>query len=255
MKQKWQVIVSAILVVTHGALAGTAFTGPVSLHRRVDPATGAEIRLYRPDRAGRDVRVEIQDPSVLIRKEFTNGTAVTTIVAGGERISLSVARTGLVVTTDSDRVTADRNQPGRVEAARSLVAKSAAVRRATALLGRLAEGPDSPLRHTALATRAMLLSASGDATGVRELSTWARAAREKIEFKSASFEEDQQGPGWCWYLYALEAIKIYIEYEECMLETEWYDLLTMIGCAFLYDLQAIGAFSWWVTCVGLRGGI
>jgi hypothetical protein len=121
-------------------------------------------------------------------------------------------------------------------------------------LGRLAEGPDSPLRHTARTTRAMLLSAAGDASGVRELSTWARSAREKIGVAPVSLEEDQ-GPGQCWYLYAVEAIRIYIEYEQCMNEAAWYDLLSMITCAFLYDLQAIGAFSWWITCVGLRGGV
>jgi hypothetical protein len=254
MKQKLHAIVAATLIVSQ-AMVGTAFTGEVPLKRTVDRATGAEIRLYRTDRSGPNVRIEIQDRSVLIRKELTGGTSVTTIAAGNDRISLAVSRAGLVVTSGKERVTADRSQPARVEAARSLVAKSSAVRRATMLLGRLAEGPDSPLRHTALATRAMLLSASGDGTGVRELSNWARAAREKIEFKAASIEEDQQGPGLCWYLYALEAIKIYIEYEECMQEAAWYDLLTMIGCAFLYDLQAIGAFSWWITCVGLRGGV
>ncbi|HEX7778952.1 MAG TPA: hypothetical protein VF424_06935 [Vicinamibacterales bacterium] len=254
MKHTWQVIVASTLIVTQGAMAGTAFTGEVPLKRTVDPITGAEVRIYQTDRPGRDARIEIQDRSVLIRKELTNGTLLTTIVAGGERVSLAVNRTGLVVTNGNDRVIVQPDRPDRAEAARNLVAKSAAIRRATTLMGRLADGPDSPVRHTARATRAMLLSAAGDATGVRELSKWARAARETIGVKAVSIEEDQ-GPGQCWQLYAIEAIRIYIEYEECMYETNWYDLVGMISCAFLYDLQAIGAFSWWITCVGLRGGV
>ena len=255
MKHTWQVIVASTLIITHGAMAGTAFTGEVPLKRTVDPATGAEVRLYRTDHPGRDARIEIQDRTVLIRKELTNGTLLTTIVAGGERVSLAMDRTGLVIARGNDRVTVHPDRPDRAEAARSLVTTSAAIRRATTLLGQLADGPDSPVRHTARATRAMLLAAAGDPTGVRELSSWARAAREKIELKSASLEDDQQGPGLCWHLYALEAIRIYIEYEECMYEAPWYDLVGMISCAFLYDLQAIGAFSWWITCVGLRGGV
>ena len=44
-----------------------------------------------------------------------------------------------------------------------------------------------------------------------------------------------------------------MEYEDCMNQLYWYEIFDMIGCAFIYDLRAIGAFSWWVTCVGFRG--
>ncbi|HYN08585.1 MAG TPA: hypothetical protein VES67_14480 [Vicinamibacterales bacterium] len=251
MKEKVHVIAAAALVAAAVvSIVPAAGAQQVPLQRQVDALTGAEVRLYHGERPGKEVRVEIQDPSVLIRKEIVNGTSVTTIASGTERISLALSRHGFVVTSGDQRVDADREHPDRVEAARQIVARSNAVKRATTLLGKLAAGPVSALRHTARITRATLLSAAGDSTGKRELSTWARAARDEIKVKPVS--DEQGGPGQCWYLYALEAIAAYIEYEDCMNQLYWYEILDMIGCALIYDLRAIGAFSWWITCVGFR---
>ena len=95
----------------------------------------------------------------------------------------------------------------------------------------------------------MLVSASGDTAGARELVKAAGPARAERIVKTSN---EEQGPGTCWYLYAAEAIAAYIEYEDCMNQLYWYELLDMIGCALIYDMRAIGAFSWWVTCVGFR---
>jgi hypothetical protein len=251
MKEKVRVIAAASFMAAAAvSVVPEARAQAVPLQRQVDAVTGAEVRLYHGERPGKDVRVEIQDPSVLIRKEIANGVAVTTVVAGEERLSLALGTSGLVVTRGHQRVAADREHPDRLEAARQLVAGSNAVKRATDLLGKLAAGPESSLRHTARVTRATLLSAAGDATGVRELSKWARAAREELRVTPIS--EEQSGPGLCWHLYALEAIAAYIEYEDCMNQLYWYEIFDMIGCAFIYDMRAIGAFSWWISCVGFR---
>jgi hypothetical protein len=61
------------------------------------------------------------------------------------------------------------------------------------------------------------------------------------------------GPEECWDAYAKEAIAAYIEYEECMYATKWWDLASQAACATIYEMRAIGAFAWWVKCVGLRG--
>jgi hypothetical protein len=250
MKQHWHVMAAAVIVVaaTHGVGPGAAFAGQKPLQQRIDPSTGAHVRVFSGATA-RDLRVEIEDPSVLIRKEFTNLTSLTTIISGDERISFVVDRSGLTVTSGQERVEVRRGRQDLADDARVLVVESQAVRRATNLLARLADAPDPALRHTVRATRLMLVSAAGNTAGARELVKAAGPARAERIVRTSN---DEQGPGACWYLYAAEAIAAYIEYEDCMNQLYWYELLDMIGCALIYDMRAIGAFSWWVTCVGFR---
>jgi hypothetical protein len=241
----------AVLALAAQFLAGSAaYADQRPLQRRTDPSTGAEVRLYQGQRPGRDARIEIQDPSVLIRKELTNGTSLTTIVAGSERVSVAVGRGGLVVTRGSQRIRADRAHRDQLGAAQKLVANSAAVARAKTLLAKLTNGSESPLRQSAMVTRVMLLALSGDVAGAEELSRLGRSANERVTIKPTSLEED--GPGECWYQYALEAIAAWKEYEDCYNQQAWYDVLGKLGCATIYDVRAIGAFAWWMSCVGLR---
>jgi len=65
-------------------------------------------------------------------------------------------------------------------------------------------------------------------------------------------EQDGDGPGECWDVYVEEAIEAYMDYEDCMAGEQWWDLAGQSGCALIYEMRAIGAFSWWVTCVGFR---
>ena len=135
MKQHWHVMAAAVIVVaaTHGAGPGAAFAGQKPLQQRIDPSTGAHVRVFSGATA-RDLRVEIEDPSVLIRKELTNLTSLTTITSGDERISFVVDRTGLTVTSGQERVEVRRGRRDLADDARGLVAESQAVRRATNLL-------------------------------------------------------------------------------------------------------------------------
>jgi hypothetical protein len=65
--------------------------------------------------------------------------------------------------------------------------------------------------------------------------------------QEADDDGEINGPGDCWDAYVEEAIEAYLEYEDCMAQQAWWDLL-----ATIYDIRAIGAFSWWITCVGFR---
>ena len=69
-------------------------------------------------------------------------------------------------------------------------------------------------------------------------------------------EQDKQGstssPTDCWNAYSKEAIAAYIEYEECMKPLSWWEFLDEAACATVYDMRAIGAFSWWMKCVALN---
>jgi hypothetical protein len=114
---------------------------------------------------------------------------------------------------------------------------------------------DSPLRQTLLSTRAFLLASAGDDSGASEI---ARSIRQlEMARRGAGYirtaGQDLTGPSVCWTLYAVEAIAAYIEYEGCMDSEEWWDILGQISCAVIYDIRAIGAFAWWLSCVGLNG--
>jgi hypothetical protein len=44
-----------------------------------------------------------------------------------------------------------------------------------------------------------------------------------------------------------------MEYEDCMNNEQWWDVIGTQTCLWLYEVQAIGAFAWWLSCVGLNG--
>jgi hypothetical protein len=72
--------------------------------------------------------------------------------------------------------------------------------------------------------------------------------------QTARIVDARFGPGECWDEYVKEAVACYKEFEDCMRGLSWYDVIGKTACATIYDLRAIGAFYWWVSCVGLRGG-
>jgi hypothetical protein len=47
-------------------------------------------------------------------------------------------------------------------------------------------------------------------------------------------------------------VAAYVEYEECMKDLSWWEFLDEAACATVYDMRAIGAFSWWMKCVALN---
>jgi hypothetical protein len=59
-------------------------------------------------------------------------------------------------------------------------------------------------------------------------------------------------PTDCWEAYTKEAIAAFIEYEDCMKNLSWWEVLDAAACAAIYDMRAIGAFSWWLKCVALN---
>jgi hypothetical protein len=60
-----------------------------------------------------------------------------------------------------------------------------------------------------------------------------------------------QTPTECWETYAKEAILAYKEYEDCTDDLAWYEVLDLAACAAIYDMRALGAFAWWLRCVGI----
>ena len=241
----------AIVAAAAAALsASAAVAAPASkgiVQRVKDPGTGLEIHVQQ-DRPGA-VSVEIGDRNVTVRRELTPDRLVTTVTAAGEKVSLTMDKHGLVVTSPRGRVRVTPDHPEDGAAVVRLLSRSAAVRRGAELLGRVNLGVASPTGHTLLLTRAFLLSVVGEREEALEAVRTARAMLQQTRIVNARF-----GPGECWDEYVKEALACYKEFEDCMKGLAWYDVLGKTACATIYDLRAIGAFSWWVSCVGLRGG-
>jgi len=225
--------------------------GPTPVYRHVDRGTGAEVRLYRPtaDRAA----VEVVATDLLIVKSLAPGRTETRIVGSGEDLTITLDRAGVAVTDSRLPLTADGSTTEGLRQARGRIQSSTAVRRAVRLLGQMDVRDTSPISHTLLVTRALLGSALGEPDADDALRSWSKRAGPGVRLVRAAAQQQPDGPTDCWTSYVMEAITAWIEYEDCVDSEEWWDIPGMLGCLLIYDIRAIGAFSWWVSCVGFRG--
>lgn len=226
----------SLCVCLSGAAASGAFASESDsgrlVHRVIDRATGAEIRVYQP--SSTLIRVQVSDGTIVIRRDLQPQTSVTTIVTPVDEIRLTVDRRGMTVYS----VTA----PG----------DSAAIRRALELLGQLSVPLESPVGQSLLATRALLLSATGDESAAHAVLARGRAALETIDEPTSNDpDEGDLNPTQCWEMYSREAIAAYMDFEDCLDGCPWYNPFCSVGCQAVYDMRAIGAFAWWLRCVGL----
>lgn len=66
-----------------------------------------------------------------------------------------------------------------------------------------------------------------------------------------SFDQQDDGPGYCWDEYVKEAVAVFDEWWDCHDNVAWYDLIGRVTCDLIYEARAIGAAAWWAKCVGL----
>jgi hypothetical protein len=246
-------------VVVIGMAVSPAMAQERLVHQEIDRNTNAVVRVFKTMDGG---RIEVATPGLKVTKSVVGQRVVTRMSEGTEQLVISLDRDTLAVTSTAGRVTAPRSDRERVEKGRQLIAGSVVGKHAAALIGQMGFGSATPVQPMLLTTRAFILAAAGADGGTRELSRWAKEAKTRsssvARVKVLWSEEDQDGvskgmtPGDCWDAYAKEAIAAYMEYEECMKDQSWWDILGQMGCATVYDMRAIGAFSWWLKCVALN---
>lgn len=233
----------ALPAAAHGATDATKLVA-----KATDPASGAEIRVFTGE--DRELRLEVQNERVFVSKRVQPSGIELKVLAGGDTMTIALATKELSVSGSSGRL---RVVPGRADdlaRARGIIARSPAVAEAVSLLARVHVREDSPVHHTILTTRVWLESAAGPSAAARELADWNRALPQRLAARRVSF---QDGPGECWDKYAKEAIRIAKDLDECMKDVSWYEIFDAMGCSTVYDLRAIGAFIWWLNCIGAMG--
>jgi hypothetical protein len=224
--------------------------------RVVDAATGATVSVFRPapDRAV----VEVVSGEVTIVKSLAPGVAETRVISRREDLTVRLSRAGVSVRDARLGLTADGIDQAGLTRARTRLQASRAVREAIGLLEHLELGEDSPVGYTLRATRALLESAvtiTRTASGMATSRTGSLSAPRLADSGLRGGDQEAaegDSPTDCWEAYTKEAIEAWIEYEQCVDSEEWYDALGLVSCLTIYEMRAIGAFSWWVSCVGFR---
>jgi len=248
-------VTAAALFVACGVLAldTPALAGPSTdqrgrlIHRSVDPASGAVIRLYQ--RTAPDLTLEIERRGVLFTKRFGVASSEITIVSGRDRIAFVVAPMMLTVSSASTTV---RMTPATAQTVRprvdELIRSSPAYRDGVALLKRVRVGERTPLNLLILPARAFLEGAAGDTSALVAMRQWARSVGARPRVVRVGF---QKTPGDCWELYSQEAIEAWMELEDCLRNAPWNGWPWSTNCWGIYDIRAVGAAVWWAKCVSI----
>ncbi len=243
--KSWSLFVMVGMLVAGGAVAAGAQTqGRPSVYRATDPATGAEIRASQT--AGGLV-LEVAAPGVTLTRRASGGRIVTVVRAPKDELTLESSRSQMVVSGRAGRVVVTGAEAARLREAQALVAASPAAAEAVRLLGRISLGQMSPLSLTLKATRALLLGVMNDPGGREALGEVMEDLRTRPVLTRVAL---QSSPTDCWNAYVREAIAAYTEFDDCVRNSSF---LGDLACAIIYDMRAIGAFSWWMSCVALGG--
>jgi hypothetical protein len=233
---------TACVIGDPGALRPPA--GPY-VRSTTDPATGARIVLRRDSKG--QVSFELTNKDVSIRKTLDGATSVTTFMAGGHVVSLSLAGNQIVVTGSGRRLKGTASQLETVQASAEYLRHSPVAIAAKRLLDRAALRPDVLEGNALLLTRALLGSLWGESTGMVQYQHWAQAAAARTRVVKAV---SSAGPGECWDSYAAEAIRIMNDYLDCGNGCGWSGYFCLGSCGFVYDVRAEGAFVWFMSCNG-----
>ena len=231
------------MIVLAGAAGRAEAQATSRVHRATDPVTGAAVTVSQSP-AG-ILLMEIAAPGVTVTKRAANGTVSTVVRVTKDELTIDASRSSLVVSAGGRRVEATSASLNRLPEARALIARSPAAVQAARLLSRVSFGPYSPLTMAILSTRNMLLGTGDASAGRRELGEIVGDVAGQVRLSRVAV---QDSPTDRWNKYVREALAAWKEYEDCLDSSGfWGDF----ACDILYDMRAIGAFTWWMKCVAI----
>jgi hypothetical protein len=240
------VAAAAVLSFGRGAEAQEIDLGK-PVYQIADETAGAQVRIYEP-RPGQIAWIA-SDAMVTVRKVASRDRTLTTMETSADKASVTIGVAGVTVERAGRSVIARPGDLKQAADARRLVERSDALRHGIALLGRVNLGPKSGIEHQLRTTRAILLSMIGNQTGMVAIRAMAAPAGVPHTIPASL-----QTAGECWEGYAKEAIAAFKEFEDCLAGLSWYEIFDWMSCAVIYDIRAIGAFAWYLKCVGLGVG-
>ncbi len=247
---KWYRAIGAATFAAVVMTTGVASAQDRLLQEAKDPATGATMRVY----AGvSGPRVELEASGLFLTKQVSGEHVQTTMRGQGESLVIDLAPRVLTVTGTKTKAVAAIGDRAQIERARLVIARSPIAARAATLIGNIAFGSRSAIEPLLITTRAFLLAAQSNQPVVPAISQWVRDARAKAAVVKASM--GQRTPSDCWKAYGDEVLDAYLDYEDCVLHLHWWDPFGEKGCAVVYEVRIVGAFTWYAGCVSLGGVI
>jgi hypothetical protein len=217
------------------------------IHAARDSRTGAEIKIRQGSQS--DVQIDVQQAGLGIQKSVRPGRTTVVVRDGKETLTIAMERGVLAVSSRAGVVRVTALNLVDMPAAQARVAGFSGLGRAIMLLRGLDVAPRSPLQPILLSLRALLESGRAEYHAASALDEWHRALKERATVRPVSQKDLTASE--CWDEYAKEAIRARIDYEHCVADLRWYELLDYTGCATVYDLRAIAAMAWFLRCVGL----
>ena len=236
------------MVVAVLAVAGPARAQDRLVQEERDAATNATVRVYKTTQGP---RIDVQASSFRLGKESRGRKVITTLTGGGEKLVIEFDNKTLTVTGTAGRASASMSDQEGFERVSQVAAKSTLTRRASSLIARMGFGANSPIQPMLLSTRMFLLVLTNDHSGVREMSNWMQRTRARLQVVKASVSDDSgdRTPTQCWEEYVKEGVAAWLEYEQCMKDAPWWNIFAEAACTAIYDMRALGAFTWWLDCV------
>ncbi len=217
----------------------------------------AQVRVSRTPQ-GR-ITLEVRDDSTTVVKEVWASGSTVTITTPSDRLTVSIRTTSLTITTPRESVVMDERGARGYGELLGVLNRSAAAAAGRLLLSRLADGPNTFAGQSLLLTMAILESGSGSTEALGQHHGWvnARAAALAHENTAANGPRmlkvgwqkggTDRGPGDCWDLYSIEAIRIADDFVDCIDDSRWYEVA---GCSLIYAVRAEAAMFWFVSCSG-----
>jgi len=243
------------MAVVLAAATSPAAAADRIVHHAIDRATGAVVRVVQTS-AGN--RVEVESAGLLVSRQL-GPTKVTTVIRDQrDELVVTFERGRLTVSSPAGRLSATPAQVTQMAAARSLIDTFPGSRKALSMINRLGFGPETPILPLLVTTRSFLqavttgtVSPVDSASFQRRAGAAAGARVTRVAFGQDGKKTTDRTPTECWDAYTKEAILAYTEYEECVKDLAWYEILDLTACATIYDVRALGAFSWWMRCVSI----
>jgi hypothetical protein len=239
------------LVVAFVAMTGQAFAQSTPLVQSTDRATGAVVKIYR---TATGPRLEVQSASVSLTKHIgQGGVIVTTLGDGKESLRIEASETRMVVSSTRGNATAAAGDQAAAERVRALVAKSPLTKRAATLIGRMGFGDASPVQPLLLTTRAFLLAAAKDGSGMTDLKNWMKNSRSRAQVVTVSLPMGaQKSSSQCWKEYGDEILAAYDDFLDCFNHIKWWDpFFPVQRCEVVYEARILAAFGGWMNCLGV----
>jgi hypothetical protein len=230
-------------VVMLVGMSGSAAAQDRLLQEARDPVSGAAVRVYR---TGAGPGIEVRTDTLTLRKQLNGNRIVTSISGGKETLVIDIAEGAIRVHGTRGSATGTADDQAGLARAKKLVAESPLAAKAAGLIGKMGLGDASAVAPLLLTTRAFLLAAADDQSGVHGLREWLRGLRARAQV----IKVGQKTPTECWKAYGDELLAAYDEFNDCMDSIKWWDpFFPVQRCEVTYEVRILGAFAWYLDCV------